>query len=131
MIDSGAEPGWLSVAEASRALGISETAVRKRIRMGTLPARDHRGRKEVHIPVGEIDTDGSRLVASTKVGQERGLEAARLAGELSELRARLADLERDRDRWHQLAMEIRDEARALATERAALEREIRLLLAQT
>jgi hypothetical protein len=131
MIDSGTELGWLSVAEASRAIGISETAVRKRIRAGTLPVRDHRGRKEVHIEVGAHETFGSQPVSSSGVDQESGLEAARLAGELSELRQRLVDLQRDRDRWHQLALETRDEARALAVERAALEREIRLLLART
>jgi hypothetical protein len=131
MIDSGTEPGWLSVAEASRALGISETAVRKRIRAGTIPVREHEGRKEVQISVEASGATGSDPVSSTEGGQELALAVARLAGELSELRARLEDLKHDRDRWHHLAMETREEARALAAERTALEREIRLLLTRT
>lgn len=131
MIDSGAEPDWLSVAEASRALGISETAVRKRIRVGTLPTREHRGRKEVRISVDSANTEGSQPVSSAEFNHERSLVAARLAGELAELRARLVDVQRDRDRWHQLALETRDEVRAAEAARAAMERELRLLLART
>ena len=127
MINSGTEPGWLSVAEASRVLGISETAVRKRIRVGHLRARDHQGRKEVHVEVGNFEASGYQLAGST----EFGLEAARMAGELAELRARFADVQQDRDRWHQLAVESRNEARVAEAERAALERELRLLLART
>jgi DNA-directed RNA polymerase specialized sigma24 family protein len=41
--DTSSQPGWVSIAEAARTLGISETAVRKRIRAGTLPARGERG----------------------------------------------------------------------------------------
>ena len=128
MIDS--RPDWLSVAEASRALGISETAVRKRIRMGTLPTREHRGRTEVHISIAPVDPSGSQPDASAVLNHERDVEAARLAGELAELRARLEDVQRDRDRWHQLALETRGEARAAEAERAAIERELRLLLAR-
>ncbi len=54
-----------------------------------------------------------------------------MAGELAELRARFADVQQDRDRWHQLAVESRNEARVAEAERAALERELRLLLART
>ena len=128
MLDSGAEPGWLSVAEASRALGISETAVRKRIRTGALSMRDHRGRMEVRISADPVGNAGSQPDASAELNHEHSLEAARLAGELAELRERLVDVQRDRDRWHQLALESRDEARAAQAERAALERELRLAL---
>ena len=131
MIDSRTEADWFSVAEASRILGISETAVRKRIRMGTLPTREHLGRREVHIPVGSINTQGSQPTSSAGFNHESSLDAARLTGELAELRARLVDVQHDRDRWHQLALETRDEARAAQAERAALERELRLLLART
>ena len=131
MIDSGTEPVWLSVAEASRALGITETAVRKRIQVGALPTREHRGRKEVHVSVESSETQGSQPAALTQSHYALGLEAARLAGEFAELRARLEDLQRDRDRWHQLALEARDDARAAEAAREALERELRLLLART
>lgn len=131
MLDSGTEPGWLSVAEASRALGISETAVRKRIRVGAMPTREHRGRKEVRIPVQSSDAIGSQPGVSADFDHDRSQEAARLMGEVAELRERLVDVQRDRDRWHQLALETRDEARAAQAERAALERELRLLLART
>lgn len=131
MLDSGLEPGWLSVAEASRALGISETAVRKRIRAGTIPAREYRGRKEVRIPLNLTDEPGSQPKPPVGSNLDLRLEAARMAGELAELRARLGDMERDRDRWHELALQSRNETRAAEAERAALEREIRLLLAQS
>jgi hypothetical protein len=127
MIDSGTEPGWLSVAEASRMLRISETAVRKRIRTGAIPTREHQGRKEVRILVEPEEATGSQPGSD----QECCQEAARLEGEVAELRERLVDVQRDRDRWHQLALETRDEARAAQAERAALERELRLVLART
>lgn len=131
MIESGSEPGWLSVAEASRALGISETAVRKRIRVGAIPTREYRGRKEVRISVGIRDEPSSQPNPLVKLDHELGQELGRLKGELAELRDRLVEVQRDRDRWHQLAMETREEARAAEAERAALERELRLLLART
>lgn len=131
MIDSGTEPGWLSVAEASRMLRISETAVRKRIRTGAIPTREHQGRKEVRILVEPEGVTGSQPDSSTGSDQACCQEAARLAGEVAELRERLVDVQRDRDRWHQLALETRDEARSAQAERAALERELRLVLART
>ena len=53
---------------------------------------------------------------------------ARLAGELAELRARLADAQQDRDRWHAAALEAREDARMAAAARDAAERELRMLL---
>jgi hypothetical protein len=50
MAETSSQPGWVSVANAARQLGISETAVRKRIRAGTLGARGPRGATEVLLP---------------------------------------------------------------------------------
>lgn len=127
MIESGSQPAWVSVAEASRALEITETAVRKRIRAGSLPARGNRGATEVLLSVGNSPPDSSELMqAEAEWGARQ--EAARLAGELAEVRARLADALLERDRWYEAAVEARAEARAAAAAREAAEREVRLLL---
>lgn len=127
MLESGSQPGWVTVAEAARALEITETAVRKRIRSGLLPARGARGSTEVLISVDNRNRTGSQI---EKHGLEisESFESARLAGEVAELRARLADLQEDRDRWHQAALEARQDARDAHVARAAAERELRMLL---
>jgi hypothetical protein len=124
MIESGSQPIWLSVAEAARLLGITETAVRKRIGTGKLLARGDRGSTEVQVshdligqPSSELSSDG----LSTSM-------AEMLAGEVAGLRAHLADIQQERDRWYSLAMEAREEARNAMAAREAAEREIRLLL---
>lgn len=99
MSDTSSQPVWVSVAEAARALGISETAVRKRIRVRSLGARGERGATQVQIPI----EDGSQLssqLTKPNMPTDQTLEVARLTGELVELRARLADTQEDRDRWH-------------------------------
>jgi hypothetical protein len=127
VIDHGSQPQWKSVAAAARALEITETAVRKRIRAGVLSARGDRGATEVLILVANSSQSKTDLVQSNSSRAGDG-EAARLAAELIELRARLADLQLDRDRWHTVAIEAREDARAAAAARDAVERELRMLL---
>ncbi len=127
MIESGSQPTWLSVAEASRTLQITETAVRKRIRSGTLPARGDRGSTEVLILAPNRPADGS-VPSWAEPGSEASLEGARLAAELAEVRAHLADAQLERDRWHLAAIEARSDARAAEAARIAVERELRMLL---
>lgn len=103
MSETSSQPGWVSVAEAARALGISETAVRKRIRAGTIQTRGERGATQVAISVAESAEPGSERSSQPTQPELRTdptHEVARLAGENAELRARLADTQADRDRWH-------------------------------
>ena len=55
-------------------------------------------------------------------------EVARLTEEVAELRARLTEVQTDRDRWYEAAKAAREDARAEARSREAIERELRLAL---
>jgi len=96
---TSSQPGWVSVAEAARTLGISETAVRKRIRAGTIPSRGERGATQVQVEVADSSQPRSQP-AGPGFLTDTTLEVARLTGENAELRARLTDAQTDRDRWH-------------------------------
>jgi hypothetical protein len=128
VIESGSQPRWLSVAEASRKLGITETAVRKRIRVGSLPSRGQRGETQVLIVAGAEGRPSSQPLPALL---PTNAEVSRLVGELSELRARLADAQLDRDRWHAAAVAAREDARLAAVARDAAERELRMLLGRS
>ena len=130
MIESGSQPTWVSVAEAARAIGITETAIRKRVRAGALPARGERGATEVLISVANL-SDQSTEPAWRGFRLDAVSELARLTGELTELRARLSEAQHDRDRWHGAAIEAREDARAALVARDAIERELRMLLARS
>lgn len=130
MIESSSQPAWMSVAEASRLLQISETAVRKRVRSGALPARGDRGSTEVLISIANLPTMSSQPARSA-LGSEARCEGERLVAELAEVRARLADAQLERDRWHTVAMEARADARAAEAARSAVERELRMVLSQS
>jgi hypothetical protein len=97
--DTSSQPGWVTVAEAARALGISETAVRKRIHAGTIASRGEPGATQVQISVVGNSQPGSQL-PQLEFATDATHEVARLTGENAELRARLADAQADRDRWH-------------------------------
>jgi hypothetical protein len=80
---TGTEGRWLTLLDAAVALGVSADTVRRRVRRKELPARhDDRGRLIVELPAGA----------------EPGPAEASLR-ELASLRARIAELERDRDDW--------------------------------
>jgi hypothetical protein len=131
MTEHSSEAPWLSVAEAARALRITEAAVRKRVRAGTLRARGERGATEVLFPGRRQDHPGTELCTAPvelELRTEQARQVARLAAELAEIRARLADAQLDRDRWHRAAMEARQDARIAEAARDAAERELRLLL---
>lgn len=130
MLESSSQPTWMSVAEASRMLEISETAVRKRIRTGALPSRGDRGSTEVLLSVANQSPVSSQSTR-TQWGSEASCEEERLAAELAEVRARLADAQLERDRWHMAAVEARADARAAEAARSAVERELRMLLGQS
>src|SRR3954451_21370649 len=85
----GPEPGeWLSVAEAARQLGVTEKAVRNRIRRGTLEWRSagNHGREVLLSPDAEAG-DGS--------GDDPGM--VELQVRVARLEERLAVVERERD----------------------------------
>lgn len=130
MIESSSQPAWMSVAEASRLLQISETAVRKRVRSGALPARGDRGSTEVLISIANLPTMSSQPARSA-LGSEARCEGERLVAELAEVRTRLADAQLERDRWHTAAIEARADARAAEAARSAVERELRMVLSQS
>jgi hypothetical protein len=120
----------MSVAEASRMLEISETAVRKRIRAGALSTRGDHGSTEVLISV-PIQPTLSSQPGKAGLESESSSDAARLAAVLAEVRARLADAVLERDRWHSAALEARADAKAAEAARSAVERELRMLLGQS
>jgi hypothetical protein len=97
--ETSSQLGWVTVAEAARALGISETAVRKRIHAGTITSRGERGATQVQISVATSSQPDSQLT-QPEFPTDATHEVARLTGENAELRARLADAQADRDRWH-------------------------------
>src|SRR5689334_14448582 len=102
----GPEPGeWLSVAEAARRLGVTEKAVRNRIRRGTLewrPAGNH-GREVLLSP----DMEAGDAAGDDPGTVELQVRAARLE-------ERLAMVERERDLYRDL---FRDREAALAEAR--------------
>ena len=119
---------WVTVAHAARELGITEAAIRKRIRTGALSTRGQRGATQVLLPVIGGSELGSEPVAVQPLIDARA-EVARLTEVVAELRARLAEAQTDRDRWYEAAKSAREEARAGARSREAIERELRLALA--
>src|SRR3954471_10785042 len=102
----GPEPGeWLSVAEAARRIGVTEKAVRNRIRRGTAewrPAGNH-GREVLLSPDAEAGN-----------GSEDGPETVELQVRVARLEERLAVVERERDLYRDL---FRDRETALAEAR--------------
>ncbi len=118
---------WVTVARAARELGITEAAIRKRIRTGALSARGQRGATQVLLPVIDGSELGSEPVTAQPLIDSRA-EVARLTEEVAELRARLTEVQTDRDRWYEAAKAAREDARAEARSREAIERELRLAL---
>ncbi|HEU0116137.1 MAG TPA: hypothetical protein VFQ80_15730 [Thermomicrobiales bacterium] len=83
MADEAGASGWVSIGKAARALGVSKSAIRKRLDAGTLAARDDGGSTKVLLPFarpnvasasGETapDSDGSR---SSAVAADAGGES--------------------------------------------------------
>jgi hypothetical protein len=102
-----APPEHLTFAEAGERLGLSPDAVRMRVRRGTLASVRVNDRPYVLWPqpappeqANEQRTERTPFANRSPVQGEPRLEVARLQGELSEVRARLADAQADRDRWH-------------------------------
>jgi hypothetical protein len=118
---------WVTVARAAREFGITEAAVRKRIRSGALAARGQRGATQVLLTVSNSSEQSRQLVAAQPLIDSRA-EVARMTEEVAELRARLAEAQTDRDRWYEAALAAREDARAEARSREAIERELRLAL---
>lgn len=77
----GSEPRWLTVREAAAALGITESAVRKRVEKGTLESRPgNDGRARVLVAERSATAPGT-LPETSAPG----------AGEVAELRERVAE----------------------------------------
>ncbi len=102
----GAEQRWVPIAQAARALGITERAIRGRVARGTIPCRrevvGNHARHRVlltlprHDPRAEPHGQAAAELAELRVLVER-LQAAAAARD-----ARIADLERDRERLMQM-----------------------------
>jgi hypothetical protein len=103
-------PGeWLSVAEAARRLGVTEKAVRNRIRRGTLEWRSagNHGREVLLSPDMEAGDAAGDAAGDDPGTVELQVRAARLE-------ERLAVVERERDLYRDL---FRDREAALAEAR--------------
>jgi hypothetical protein len=90
--------GRYSVPEVARMLGISERAVRKRITAGMLEAHKEAGAWVVTLPA---DLGGGTGPEPAVPPEPRG--GARVDERDSHQERRIADLELDRDRWHEEA----------------------------
>jgi excisionase family DNA binding protein len=100
-------PEHLTFAEAAERLNITADAVRMRVHRGKLASVRVNERTFVLWPqpssaeqTNEPRTERTGSVNRSDVQDNARLEVARLQGELTELRARLADTQEDRDRWH-------------------------------
>jgi hypothetical protein len=97
----------LTVARVAERPNITADAVRMRVRRGKLASI--RANKRTFVrwtrpaiteQANEPRSDGIDSEQRSVVHHEARLGVARLQGELSEVRARLADAQADRDRWH-------------------------------
>jgi hypothetical protein len=100
-------PEQLTFAETAERLNITADAVRMRVHRGKLASIRVNERTFVLWPqpeqTNEPRTERTGLEQRSVVHGVQGdvrLEVARLQGELTEVRARLADAQADRDRWH-------------------------------
>jgi hypothetical protein len=118
--DQRDRPG-LTVADAAAHLGLSKTAVRRRIQRGTLPAeKGTDGEWLVFPPAGQTGTDRSSQRNSTQVSSEDRLRDEPGQADRDEL---VAQLRRENERlW--------DELRRVGEERDAERRRHDLLVAQ-
>jgi excisionase family DNA binding protein len=103
-------PEHLTFAEAAERLNITADAVRMRVHRGKLASIRVNERTFVLWPQPAVAeqpneprterTGSERDADRSAVHDDARLEAARLQGELAEVRARRADAQADRDRWH-------------------------------
>lgn len=114
----------VTVREASAALGISETAILKRIKRGTLPAeKDQAGQWRVSLPAGHVvpdstgqvpdQADGGTGQAPSSLPADTLARLAALEAENAAMREALAEARKDRDAWHDQAQQAQ-----AATDRA-------------
>lgn len=118
---------WCSVAEAARRLGVTPTAIRNRIRRGTLRTKPngnighlvHLPRPEP-VPLTPADTVPGTVPPDALAALDRATDAlvAELRGRLSELQARLASADAERMASQREAAQERAQA---AEERARLQ----------
>src|SRR5215207_4856093 len=94
----------LTFAEAAERLNITADAVRMRVHCGKLASIRMNEHTFVLWPqpdqLNEPRTERTGSVNRSDVRDDARLEVARLQGELAEVRARRADAQADRDRWH-------------------------------
>jgi hypothetical protein len=126
--------GRYSVPEVARLLGISERAVRKRITAGTLDAVKEAGVWIVTleaVPTEPIGTTGGTGTAPQQAADPGSQNAPPDQDHriIDELRARIADLELDRDRWHDQAQHEQENVRGLIVALSRAENRIDELLA--
>ena len=100
-------PEHLTFAEAAERLNVTADAVRMQVHRGKLASVRVNERTFVVWPqpsrgeqTNEPRTERTGSEHRSAVQDDARLEAARLQGELTEVRARLADAQADRDRWH-------------------------------
>lgn len=118
---------WCSVAEAARRLGVTPTAIRNRIRRGTLDVRPNGNVGHlVHVPKPEpvLDTvseTGSGTVPTDALDRVADVLVAELRGRLVELQARATAAETERVTVQHEAAQERAQA---AQERDRLQRAV-------
>ncbi len=97
-------PQTVTIAQAARILGIHRRTVERRIKSGEIATVTAAGRRMVVLGAEPSSEPAPRSDATP---ERRDTDtAAPDAALLSELRARIADLETDRDHWRQTAADL-------------------------
>src|SRR5689334_19203584 len=103
--------GWMTIAEAARLLGVSDEAVRQKVKRRTLRARKgNDGRLQVMV-----ETQGQPKAGQPKATQDN-------TGEINALREHVQTLREDKERLSAEVQRLRDD-RAAADDRADAERD--------
>ena len=86
----------VTVSEAAAALGISPDAVRGRLQRGTLEGEKVKGTWHIFLPAPSEPTGDQQAVDGPSTGHQRDALVAHLEGEVTYLRERLEEADRQR-----------------------------------
>ncbi len=86
----------VTVSEAAAALGISPDAVRGRLQRGTLEGEKVKGTWHIFLPIPSEPTVDQQAIDGPSTGHQRDALVAHLEGEVTYLRERLEEADRQR-----------------------------------
>jgi hypothetical protein len=103
----------VTVGEAAAVLGISPDAVRGRLQRGTLPGEKIAGAWHVHLSTDGSSTGDQRVIDGPPAGHQQDALVAHLEGEVTYLRERLEEADRQRGYLQQQLEHERERADVL------------------